>query len=46
VQQIAAGAGVKIVENLYDDSIGTTPQLSNYIGMLDFDTKEIVKALK
>jgi ABC-type Zn uptake system ZnuABC Zn-binding protein ZnuA len=43
---IADGAGVKIVENLYDDSIGTNPDVADYISMLTFDTNEIVKALK
>jgi ABC-type Zn uptake system ZnuABC Zn-binding protein ZnuA len=43
---IAQGAGVKVVENLYDDSIGTDPRVSNYISMLDYDTDIIVKSLK
>jgi manganese/iron transport system substrate-binding protein len=43
---IAQGAGIKVVENLYDDSIGTTPQVSNYLSMLNYDTNIIVNALK
>jgi manganese/iron transport system substrate-binding protein len=43
---IAAGAGVKVVENLYDDSIGTDPRVSNYISMLEYDTDIIVKSLR
>jgi ABC-type Zn uptake system ZnuABC Zn-binding protein ZnuA len=43
---IAAGAGVKVVENLYDDSIGTDPRVSNYISMLEYDTDIIVKSLQ
>lgn len=43
---IAQGAGVKVVENLYDDSIGNDPRVSNYISMLTYDTDVIVKALK
>jgi manganese/iron transport system substrate-binding protein len=43
---IASGAGVKVVENLYDDSIGTDPRVSNYISMLEYDTDAIVKALR
>ena len=31
---IAQGAGIKVVENLYDDSIGTDPRVANYIAML------------
>jgi manganese/iron transport system substrate-binding protein len=43
---IAAGAGVKVVENLYDDSIGTDPRVSNYISMLEYDTNVITTALR
>jgi manganese/iron transport system substrate-binding protein len=43
---IAQGAGIKVVENLYDDSIGTSPQVSNYISMLNYDTNIIVNGLK
>jgi len=43
---IAQGAGVKVVENLYDDSVGTDPRVSNYIAMLTYDTNVIVQALK
>ncbi|MGC1381134.1 MAG: metal ABC transporter substrate-binding protein [Candidatus Baltobacteraceae bacterium] len=43
---IAQGAGVKVVENLYDDSVGTNPDVANYIAMLTYDTDAIVKALK
>ncbi len=45
-QQIAHNADIKIVDNLYDDSIGTDPSVSTYIGMLNYDTDAIVKALK
>ena len=43
---IAQGANIKVVENLYDDSIGTSPQVSNYLSMLVYDTNIIVNALK
>lgn len=43
---IAQGAGIHIVENLYDDSIGNDPRVSDYISMLDYDTGIIVNALK
>lgn len=43
---IAQGAGVKVVENLYDDSVGTNPDVANYISMLTYDTNQIVKAMK
>jgi manganese/iron transport system substrate-binding protein len=43
---IAAGAGIKVVENLYDDSVGTDPRVANYIAMLTYDTGVIVQTLK
>jgi manganese/iron transport system substrate-binding protein len=45
-QQIAASAGITIVDDLYDDSIGADPRVSDYISMLRYDTGIIVKALK
>ncbi len=45
-QQIAAGAGVHVVTDLYDDSIGTNPRVGDYISMLTYDTNVIVGALK
>lgn len=46
LQSIAQGAGVKVVENLYDDSIGTDPRVHDYISMMHYDTDVIVSALK
>jgi manganese/iron transport system substrate-binding protein len=46
LQSIAQGAGVKVVEDLYDDSIGTEPRVANYVAMLHYDTDVIVSALK
>jgi manganese/iron transport system substrate-binding protein len=43
---IAQGAGIKVVENLYDDSVGTDPRVANYIAMLTYDTKVIVETLR
>jgi manganese/iron transport system substrate-binding protein len=43
---IAQGAGIKVVENLYDDSVGTDPRVANYIAMLTYDTGVIVHTLK
>jgi ABC-type Zn uptake system ZnuABC Zn-binding protein ZnuA len=43
---IAQGAGVHVVENLYDDSLGTDPRVNNYISMLTYDTNVIVASLK
>lgn len=46
LQSIAQGAGVKVVEDLYDDSIGTNPRVANYTAMMQYDTDVIVEALK
>jgi ABC-type Zn uptake system ZnuABC Zn-binding protein ZnuA len=43
---IAQGAGIKVVEDLYDDSVGTDPRVANYLAMLNYDTGVIVKTLK
>ncbi len=45
-QQISKDANIAIVDNLYDDSIGSDPRVGNYIDMLNYDTDAIVKALK
>ena len=45
-QQIASGAGIKVVDDLYDDSLGTDPRVRDYDSMLLYDTGVIVKALK
>ncbi|HEV7179851.1 MAG TPA: metal ABC transporter substrate-binding protein [Candidatus Baltobacteraceae bacterium] len=45
-QQIAHEAGITIVDNLYDDSVGTDPRVADYIGMLTYDTDVIVRALQ
>jgi ABC-type Zn uptake system ZnuABC Zn-binding protein ZnuA len=45
-QQIASNAKISIVDNLYDDSIGTDPRVRDYISMLTYDTDEIVKAMR
>jgi len=46
LNSIAQGASISVVENLYDDSIGNDPRVSNYISMLEYDTDIIVKGLK
>jgi len=45
-QQLAASAGIKTVTDLYDDTLGTTPQLQTYEGMMRYDVDTIVKALR
>ncbi len=43
---IAQGANIKVVEDLYDDSVGTKPEVANYVAMLTYDTRAIVKTLR
>ncbi len=45
-RQIAANAGITIVDSLYDDSIGTDPRVSDYISMMNYDTDVIVRSLR
>ncbi len=46
VQTLAQSAGIATVENLYDDSIGTDPRVTDYVSMLNYDTATIVAALR
>lgn len=43
---LAQSAGIKTVRDLYDDSIGEGPHVKDYISMLRYDTRVIVRALK
>ncbi|HLI95876.1 MAG TPA: metal ABC transporter substrate-binding protein [Candidatus Baltobacteraceae bacterium] len=45
-QTLAKSAGIQIVSNLYDDSIGNDPRVHDYVSMLRYDTGVIVQALK
>jgi len=42
---LAESAGIKLVENLYDDTLGTTLEVADYISMMHYDTETIVRAL-
>jgi len=44
-QQLASSAGIKTVTDLYDDTLGTTPALQTYEGMMQYDVDTIVKTL-
>ncbi|MDQ2663575.1 MAG: metal ABC transporter substrate-binding protein [Candidatus Eremiobacteraeota bacterium] len=46
VQTLASSAHIKTVENLYDDSVAGKGAVSDYISMLQYDTKTIVQALR
>ena len=45
VDQLAAETGVRVVANLYDDSVGDSP-IDTYEGVISWDTDQIVAALK
>jgi zinc/manganese transport system substrate-binding protein len=45
-KQLAEGAGITTVTDLYDDTLGETPALATYEGMMRFDVTRIVEALK
>ncbi len=44
--QIAGSANISIVDNLYDDSLGTKPEVADYISMLEYDTDIIARSMK
>jgi ABC-type Zn uptake system ZnuABC Zn-binding protein ZnuA len=46
IAALAQSAGIRTVDDLYDDSVGTDPKVNTYIGMIDYDTDTIVNALK
>jgi ABC-type Zn uptake system ZnuABC Zn-binding protein ZnuA len=43
---LAKSAGIRVVTNLYDDSISSDPRVNNYLSMLRYDTNVIVESLK
>jgi zinc/manganese transport system substrate-binding protein len=45
-KELADSAGITTVTDLYDDSLGTTPALSTYEGMMKHDVTTIVRALR
>lgn len=46
VHALAQAAGITVVDNLYDDSLGTDKDVSDYLSMMHYDTNVIVKALR
>jgi ABC-type Zn uptake system ZnuABC Zn-binding protein ZnuA len=46
VQSLAESAGIKTVDDLYDDSIASSGPVHDYPSMLRYDTDVIVRALK
>jgi ABC-type Zn uptake system ZnuABC Zn-binding protein ZnuA len=45
-RQLAEGAGITTVTDLYDDTLGETPALSTYEGLMRYDVERIVEALR
>ncbi|HKW45465.1 MAG TPA: metal ABC transporter substrate-binding protein [Candidatus Eremiobacteraceae bacterium] len=45
-RQLADGAGITTVTDLYDDTIGAAPELVTYDGLMRYDVETIVKALR
>lgn len=45
-KELASNAGITTITDLYDDSLGTSPELSSYDGMMRHDTNTIVRALR
>jgi ABC-type Zn uptake system ZnuABC Zn-binding protein ZnuA len=46
VHALAQSAGIRTVENLYDDSLAASGPVHDYVGMLRYDTDAIVRALR
>jgi manganese/iron transport system substrate-binding protein len=45
-ETLAHSAGIHVVTNLYDDSIGEDPRVNNYVNMIRYDTGVIVQSLE
>jgi manganese/iron transport system substrate-binding protein len=45
-RQLAEGAGITTVSDLYDDTLGATPALTTYEGLMRYDVDRIVEALR
>jgi ABC-type Zn uptake system ZnuABC Zn-binding protein ZnuA len=45
-QALARSANIRVIANLYDDSIGANPAVRDYISMLRYDTNVIVTSLR
>lgn len=46
ILQLAQETGAKVVEDLYNDTLGTTPDTDSYIDIMKHNTTAIVSALK
>lgn len=46
MHQLANETGVKVVDDLYDDTLGNTPETNSYINVMKYNTNALVSALK
>lgn len=46
IHQLANDSGIKVVDDLYDDTLGITPETDSYIKVMKYNTKALVSALK
>lgn len=46
IYQLANETGVKVVDDLYDDTLGDTPETESYIKVMQYNTESLVSALK
>ena len=46
VQQLAHDTGIKFAQDLYDDTLGNTPETNSYIGMMKKNTSKMVEVLR
>lgn len=46
ILQLANETGVKVVDDLYDDTLGNTPETDSYINIMTYNTNALVSALK
>ena len=46
IEVLAGDTGVRVVTNLYNDSLSTGPEANTYIAMMKHNVTEIVNALK
>lgn len=45
IQQLAQDTKIKMINDLYDDTLGTTPELDSYIKVMKHDTDVLVSSL-
>jgi manganese/iron transport system substrate-binding protein len=46
IHQLANDSGVKVVDDLYDDTLGETSETDSYIKVMQYNTKALVSALQ